>query len=227
MQNRCWFYLKISLVILALGGALLFQRAGAATLCTDLPPSTLRVYDIKASAVEEVWVSAEELDHRGKAEDLVSRHRLMLSVSDIVTWFDIVHRMVLREGGSICDAPSLVRMGFGSSRRLVFFARAAAEDACVRRQMLDHEAAHARALNEAVDRFIDQHESNFQRGMMALKQTPAPSAEIARVRWESGMRLILSEAKQQLLVEVRSANDEIDASSAVANLESACDGRTR
>ena len=154
-----------------------------------------QVYDIKASAPEAVEVPAEELERAGQAEDLVSRHTLMLTSSDFVTWFDVTHRVVPRADGSVCDAPSLVRIGFGSSRRFAFLARAAAADVCVRQEMLEHEAAHSRALDEVVDRFIEQQQRTFEHGMATLKQTPAPSEEIAKERWETGLRAIVAAAK--------------------------------
>jgi hypothetical protein len=218
---------KLSILLLVLGGAVLFQRAAAATLCTNLPSSTLQVLDIKASGVGEASVSAEELDRHIQPEDLVSRHPRMLSFSDFVAWFDIVHRIVVRDDGSVCDAPSLVRMGFGASQRHVLFGPDVAGNPCMRQHMLDHEADHAGAFNDVVDRFIDRNRSLFQNGMKALKQTPAPSTEIARARWETGMRLILAEAKQQLLAELRSAIVQIDAPSAVTDLEKACGGKYR
>lgn len=215
------------LILCALGSALLFHRAAAATPCDGLPPSTLRVYDIKTSAVDAVEVPAEELEPKAQGVALASRHTMMLTVSDIVTWFEIAHRIVPRADGSVCDAPTLVQIGFGSSRRLAFLARTAAADPCVRQEMLDHEAAHTRALDKVVDRFIEQLQSNLQRGMRALKQTPAPSAAIAKTRWEAGMRAIVTEAKQQLITELAAASDEIDAPAALAELENSCGGKVR
>jgi hypothetical protein len=213
---------SLSLVFFALGGALLVHAAVAATPCTGLPPSTLQVFDIKAPAPEEIPVTKTELDHDIQPEDLVSRHKRMLSVTDFVAWFDIEHRMVPRDDGSVCDAPTLVRMGFGASRRLAFFVREAAKDPCMRQRMRDHEVDHTGMFNDIVDRFIDQNRSLFQRGMIALKETPAPDAEVARARWELGMRQILGEAKQQLLDEIRAANARIDASPLDENLEKVC-----
>lgn len=218
---------SLLLILCALGGALLFHPAGAVTLCSDLPPSTLRVYDIKASAVDAVGVPIEELEPKAQTEALASRHTLMLTASDIVTWFQIAHRIVRRTDGSVCDAPTLVQMGFGSSRRLAFLASAAAADPCVRQKMLDHEAAHTRALDEVVDRFIEQQQSNLQRGMQALKQTPAASVAIAKARWEMGVSAIVTEAKRQLVIELAAESDQIDAPAALAELENACGGKVR
>ena len=218
---------KQLLLLFVFGGAFLFHRAEAATLCIGLPPSTLQVLDLKASGVGEASVSAEELGRHNQSEELVSRHTTMLSVSDFVAWFDIMHRMVPRDDGSVCDAPSLVRMAFGSTRRLAFFMREATENPCMRRHMRDHETAHAGAFNDVIDRFIDRNRGLFQRGMVALKQTPAPTGEIARARWETGMRAILTEAKEQLLDEIRVASAQIDASSAMSDLAKDCGGKLR
>jgi hypothetical protein len=224
---RFRLHFKVSFVLLTVGGALLVHSAGAATTCTDLPPSTLQVYVIKASAPEAVTVPAEELDLAGQAEHLASRHTLMLTSSDFVTWFDVAHRVVPRADGLVCDAPTLVRIGFGSSRRFAFLARAAAADLCVRQEMLDHEAAHNRALIDAVGRFIEQQQRTLERGVVTLKQMPAPSDRIAKERWEAGLRAIIAEAKQQLLTDLRSAIAGIDEPSTLAVLEDACGGKIR
>ena len=115
--------------------------------------------------MQEVTVPTDELERSGEGGDLASRHTLMLNVSSIVTLFEIMHRMIPGDDSLVCDAPSRVRMGFGLSRRLIFLASAAAEDACIRKTMLDHEAAHTRALSEAVERFIDRHASDFNPGL--------------------------------------------------------------
>jgi hypothetical protein len=222
MRSQCRIKPSLPPVFFALGGALLVHTAGAATLCTGLPLSTLQVYDIKAPAPEETSVTKTELDRDIRPEDLVSRHPRMLSVTNFVAWFAIEHRMVPRDDGSVCDAPTLVRVGFGASRRLAFFVREVAKDPRMRQCMRDHEADHTDMFNDIVDRFIDQNRGLFQRGMIALKETPAPDAEVARARWELGMRQILGEAKQQLLAEIRAANARIDASPLVEDLEKAC-----
>ena len=151
----------------------------------------------------------------------------MVSASDLVTWFDIMHRIVPREDGSVCDAPSLVRMGFGTWSRRVFLTRAAAADPCVRQTLLDHEAAHNRAVEEAVDQFMDRQKRNFQRGLTALKQTPAPDAETAELRWEQGLRIMVVDARLRLFAAIRVAWTQADEPFALAALENACGGKVR
>jgi hypothetical protein len=218
---------KVPLVLIALCGAFLFHPASAGTLCAGMPQSILEVYDIKAATVQEVTVPTDELERSGEGGDLASRHTLMLSVSSIVTLFEIMHRMIPGDDSLVCDAPSRVRMGFGLSRRRIFLASAAAEDACIRKTMLDHEAAHTRALNEAVERFIDRHASDFKRAVAALKEMPAPSAAIAKARWETGLRAVVTEARRSLLAELRSASDQTDDPAALAMIDNACNGKVR
>jgi hypothetical protein len=218
---------KLLLVMTILGGAVLFHEASAAVTCADMPSSQLQIFDIKASAVHEIEVSKEELTARDRDEDLVSRHTLMLSLNHIVTWFDIMHRMIPREGGLVCDAPSFVRMGFGVDQRVVLLARPAAADACVHQAMLTHEAVHAQALSEAVDRFIDQHTKEIRRGVIALKETPAPVEALAKARWEVGLRTMMMSLRQELFAELRAASSRTDGSAAIATLEDACGGKIR
>jgi hypothetical protein len=228
MRTLCKIRSKLLLVMTVLGGALLFHEASAAVTCADMPSSQLQIFDIKAPVVHEIEVSKEELTARDRDEDdLVSRHTLMLSLNHIATWFDIIHRMIPREGGLVCDAPHSVRMGFGVDQRVVLLARPAAADACVHQAMLAHEAVHAQALNEAVDRFIDQHTEEIRRGVIALKETPAPVEALAKARWEVGLRAMLMSLRPELFAELRAASARTDGSAALATLEDACGGKIR
>lgn len=216
-----------AVMLLATVGALLAHPAHAVTPCTDLPSSVLFVYSARASAVEVMEVRMKDLPSDRQAGDLASQHSMMLSESDFVTAFEITHRAVPQIEGSFCDAPSLVRIGFGSTYRVAFLASEAAADPCVRHEMLEHEDAHTRLLNDVVDRFIERQRSNLQRGMAALKQTPAGSAEIAKARWEAGLRAIVAESKRQLLDAIRSASAKLDEAPALSTLENACGGKIR
>jgi hypothetical protein len=226
MRFRSGHYV-IFMLLLPITGACLTRVAAAAAACADLPPSTLRVYDIKVPVLEELRVPADALDRMPSTEELGSRHTLMLTMNDLVTLFEITHRIVPQADGSFCDAPSLVRIGFGSGRRIAYLARAAADDECVRHTMLAHEDDHTRRFNETVDRFIAMQTGYLERGMGTLKRMPAASAQLAKARWETGMRAIVAEAKRQLLSELRAANAEIDTAPALAALSNACDGKVR
>jgi hypothetical protein len=152
---------------------------------------------------------------------------MMLASTVLVSWFEIRHRPVPQPGGSVCDAPELVRMVFGAAQRQVFLAEPAADDPCVRRKLLEHEEDHERAFDEAVDRFINDRRSEFARGMKALKQMPAPDAKTAADRWDEGLRLIVSEAKRQLMVELRAASAAVDTPAVLTSLRQACNGRIK
>jgi hypothetical protein len=228
MRNLIGIRARLLRVFLILGGVFLARHAGAATLCSGLPPSSLGVLDMRAKTVDEVKVPAAELRHAIRTTGGVfSHHTLMLSASDLAAWFDIEHRIVPREDGLVCDAPVLVRMGFGSSGRHPFLAQSAAADACVRQAMLDHEAAHNRVMESVVRRFVDERQNDFRLGVTALKATPAPSPEVAQARWEKGMQAMLLEARRQLLSELREASTETDTPAALAALEDACGGKIR
>jgi hypothetical protein len=212
-------------LLLAIAGASMTRGATAA--CTDLPPSTLRLYTIKAPSLEEWRVPADALDHMPPADELGSRHTMMLTTSDVITLFEITHRIVPQADGSVCDAPGLVRIGFGAGRRIAYLARAAAADPCVRQKMLAHEEDHARRFNATVDRFIDEQTTDLGHGMEALKHMPAATAALAEARWEAGLRAIVEEAKRRLLGEVRAVNAETDDASTLAALADACGGKIR
>jgi hypothetical protein len=212
-------------MLISLLSLVFIHSAYAKSPCDALPPSTLQIYDIKAPPAEEVTVNA--LNRVYRDGDLVSRHTLMLTMSDLVVAFDIKHRIVPQADGTVCDAPSLVRIGFGSSRRIALFEQMAAADPCVRQEMRYHEAVHARTLNDVVDRFIDSQQGQLQLGMSALKQTPAPNVTVAKARWELGLKEILDKVKEQLLFDIRSANVPIDAPFVLDALENACGGKIR
>jgi hypothetical protein len=103
----------------------------------------------------------------------------------------------------------------------------AAQDACVHEIMLDHEAAHTQAFDAAVDTFIDEKRSDFEAAMKALKQTPSPSSEMAKTRWNKGVRQLVEEAKRQLLADIRAVSATVDDADTLRGLEEACDGRWR
>jgi hypothetical protein len=216
--------LTSSLAFLLANAALWPARAVAAN-CQDLPPSKLLVFGVKVPEVEEEEIPAASLDRKLATGALTFRHTMMLASTVLVGWFEIRHRPVPQPGGSVCDAPELVRMGFGAARRQIFLAEPAADDPCVRRMMLDHEADHARAFDDAVDRFINDRRFEFERGMKALKQTSAPGAKAAAKRWDEGLRLIVSEAQRQLMIELSAANAEVDAPAVLTSLRRACNGR--
>jgi hypothetical protein len=202
-------------------------NAVASGLCTGLPASKLEVFDVKAPGVEVQKVPPEQLDQKVQPEIIGARHTTVLSASNVVAFFEITHRMVPRDDGSVCDAPKLVRIGFGSSRRTAFLTEAAADDKCVREEMLNHEAAHTRAFDSIVDQFIDERQPSFERAMIALKQTPAPNAEIASARWNEGLQLIVTQAKQQLMIDLLAASAQVDDSPVLAALDAACGGKVR
>jgi hypothetical protein len=219
----CPGHTAILMLWLMLIGGCFAPRALAAT-CIGLPPSTLRIYDIKTPQPEEWRVPAETLDRLAPDDALQSRHALMLTTSDVVTLFEIRHRMVPQADGAVCDAPSLVRIGVGTGRRVAYLARAAAADSCVRAAMLAHAEDHYRSFNATVDHFIGQQKDSLERGMIALKQMPGANAALAKARWEAGLRTLLSEVRQRLLDELRAANAAIDAA---ATLAEACGGKMR
>jgi hypothetical protein len=221
-----WNRLSFPLLILAVGAALPLQEARAAAPCAGLPPSKLQIFDITAPDVQVIMLPAEEIE-RYPQGDLASRHTFMLSQVRVVTWFEITHRIIPREDGLVCDAPAMVRVGFGFDRRTVLLARPAAKDVCVRQAMLDHEAAHIRALGKVVDDFIDRRTADITRDVTALKATPAPDAAIAKTRWETGLRALVAEARRKLLEDLRAAITKDDQPAALAALENACGGSLR
>ncbi len=213
------------LLMLALG-ALLLHKAHAAAPCADMPPSKLLIFDIKPPDPEIIVLPTEALDRQPQG-DLASRHALMLSNARIVTWFEIAHRVIPRDDGSVCDAPLTVRVGFGLDRRAVLLARPAAENACLRCTMLDHERAHIQALNEMVDDLIARWTADITRGVTALKETPAPAGDTAKLQWQAGLRAIVMEVRQEMFERLRSALAETDHPSMIAALEDACGGEAR
>jgi hypothetical protein len=186
-----------------------------------------RIYSIEASKLEELQVPMAAIDRAAPIGGVGSRHTMMMTANDVVTVVEIAHRILRQADGSFCDAPIFVRIGFGSSRRVAYLARTAAADPCVHREMLAHEYAHARSFSETVDRFIIERREDFQRGMVALKQMPAATAEIAKARWKAGLGAIVSEAKRQLLTEIQAANAEVDSVHALTALIDACGGKIR
>lgn len=214
-------------LLLAMVAMMMARTADAATSCVNLPPSTLRLYDIKVPVLEEKRVPAAALDRVALNDALGSRHTMMLTTEDVVSIFRITHRIIPQPDGSVCDAPSEVNIGLGSGRRTVYLARDVADDPCVHRQMIAHADAHAQSFNAAVDRFIDDHRDILARGMTTLKESPAKTPGVARERWEAGIRAIVGEMRRQLLEELRRARATTDDAPSLAALADACGGKIR
>lgn len=203
----------------------LFMPTKATAACVNLPASTLQVYYLKTVDRQNTFVTPNELKQKFPPEFLAVRHSVMLAVSNTVGSYDVNHRMISAGDGSVCDAPDIVRIGFGSTQRLVFLARPGADDECVRQYLLDHEEAHANASHNAVLRFIDEKRTTFQQGVIALKQTPAPNEEIARNHWRTGLEIIVMEARRQLIAEVFAASVRLDDQATLAAMARACGGK--
>jgi len=203
--------------------------AEAAEICTNLPPSQLQIYQVRAQNVEERLVPTDRLKERDRdiEDEFVSRHAMMLSGAEMGIWYSIQHRVLPRGDKLFCDAPVVVQVIVGSNRRIALLARGAAEDKCLRQHMLDHELAHTRAFEAAIGEFIVNQRSFLQQGLVALKQTPGSSPEAAIGQWTEGVRLLVSEARGRLIDDLKGANREVDSSAAMTALENACDGRMR
>lgn len=199
-------------------------NTAAANNCQNLPPTTLEIYTIKAPTVEERKISAEQLG-KSPAEDLMFRHSMMVTGSDLVAISHVRHRVVSEDNGPRCYAPERVRLGFGSSRRLAFLEHSAADDHCVRREMLNHEMVHNKVFDNTVELFIDDQRDSFQQQLKALKQTPVPGSEAAMTVWNETMQAIVLQAKEQLLTDLRIASIKVDTPASLSALEAACGGK--
>ena len=217
----------------ALAAAIFWFVSGGATsahatlLCENLPPSRLLVYDIKAPEPKETIVPLAELAREPPPAAIAFQHNSMTTVTDLVSYYEIAHRIFSQPNGAVCDSPETVRIGLGASRRYIWMSKGVARDTCVHRALLDHEADHARAFDAAVEGFIDRKRLDFEAAMKALKQTPSPTPEISKTRWNRGVRIFVAEAKQQLLADLRKANAKVDEPEVLAPLETACGGRLR
>ncbi|HTI84555.1 MAG TPA: hypothetical protein VL614_29230 [Acetobacteraceae bacterium] len=214
-------------VLLVMVSVLHAPAVAAEMACVNLPGSTLRLHDVKAPVLDERVASVEILDQVATHGGLHSRHTMMLTTIDLVTLVRIAHRIVPQPDGSFCDAPSEVSIGLGASRRAAYFAPDAASDECVHRQMVAHEEAHTRSFNATVDHFLDEQRDALARGMIALKQMPAANVELAKERWDVGVRATVDKAKRQLLAELQQANAATDHTASLAALADACGGKIR
>lgn len=198
----------------------------AASLCSDLPPSTLQVHYIKPNELNEVVVPVQELRREYAPDVLAVRHGGMVTVSNVIGSYDVRHRFIELSGRIVCGSPEIVKIAFGSNQRMLYVARSAATNQCLRQKMLDHEERHTQALNETVQQFIDEKRTTFQRGMIALKQTPAPDPEIAKDRWRAGLQIIVSAAREELIADIRTAILRVDDTASLAALTNGCEGAT-
>jgi hypothetical protein len=104
-QRTSHRWIGVIYMIIFLVGSLPSSCAAVAGPCGNLPVSTLEIYDIKTPKLEAITVSTSELGDRAPSDA-----------------FEIEHRFVPVAGGLICDAPKLVRIGFGFSKRIAYIA---------------------------------------------------------------------------------------------------------
>lgn len=206
----------------------LYQPAFANTPeCTNLPPSKLQIYNIDTPDVEERLVPAARLTTVPEQHDLVARHTMALFSRNVVAWVKIRHREVPQPSGMVCNAPETVEIGFGSTARTLIMADVAAGNACIRRELTEHERDHSVAFNATLDRFLNDNGSSLRAGMMALKKMPADTVDHATAMWDSGLRLILDKVKAPLLSDLRETNSAVDTPANLEALKSACGGALR
>ncbi len=198
---------------------------GAPAECVDLPSSTFEAHHIWAAERTERHDFGRALNENFPDDFVAIRHPAMLVVSNVVGSFDVRHRMVSSGSGMVCNAPVFVKIALGSTQRIVVLSRSAAKDECVRGQLLDHEEAHALAINRAVNDFIDAQKPMFQRGLQILKQTASPTENIARDRWYAGLQMIVTAARLELIERIREAAVTVDEPLNLARLSAACDGK--
>jgi len=212
-------------VLLAVGSLSAARVAVATDTCTNLPLSQFQVYQITAQDLNVQNVTADQLGQYRADHELVSRHTMMLSGAEFGIWHAIEHRTFPLGDHLFCDAPVLVRVIMGSRRRFALLDHDVARDECLRQSMVEHEAAHTRAFEKAISRFIVAQTSFLQQGLAALKQTPGSSPEAVIQQWDNGLKLLVGEAMGQLMMDLLVANRETDSPDALAALENACGGK--
>ncbi len=119
--------------------ALAFPAAAAAHGCTDLPVSTLRFNRIVAGDVVEHVATAEQIVRLSSTQDHPAPHPLMAMAYALDSQIRTVHRIV-RQAQGYCDAPEMVTIAFGITRRDVFMTPQAAQAPCSRGAALPRRA---------------------------------------------------------------------------------------
>ena len=222
---RCAFLLVASTLVLLGRGTVV--PAAAAEPCQNLPASEFQVLVGKADSVDVARVMTGDITRASGLGDVISQHTMMLTGSNVVAWFDIAHRIIPERDGSVCDAPTLIRMAFGVKQRFALLGMPAADNDCARKAMLEHEAAHNGAVNDAIETFVADHTPDFSRMVIALKYTPSQNRATAELRWEEGLKMVLNSAKKDLLFELADTLTLVDSTSKIAALEGACGGLLR
>ena len=90
-RNRHRHPLGLPFFLFALAVSFHLHPARASTPCVGLPGSLLQIYNAKALVLEEAPLDG--LDRVRPDGDLMSRHTLMLTMSDLITGFNVTHRM--------------------------------------------------------------------------------------------------------------------------------------
>ena len=188
--------------------------ARADDVCVNLPTSSLGMFAIKMDKVEEQIVSEQQFriiaqsakdGVRGDVDQLPSRDALILGTSSFITSFYIVHRLIRRDDGTICDSPIEVQLFFGPAQWTLVMPRGLTANQCTRRLVLQLEADQEKAVQNVVAHFITDQASNYYMLMRMLKTIPAPNAELAIQRWNTALTLVVGDARRRLAEDIRSA----------------------
>lgn len=216
-------------LVLLLGACLClaaWSAADAASECTGLPTSDLKLRPLSADAVEQEIAPPEQIARLSVGEPGHAPHPLLAVRYTFDSNVGLVHRLVPAKGGDFCAAPESVTFGFGITRRRAIFAPAAAAEPCVKSALLAHEAEHYRVVSEAIRAFLHRQEATLARYLGELKARPAAGETAAKKALETGLlgasaRLIEKFNKN----EVARIREEIDSPVRLAALSASCNGR--
>lgn len=199
----------------------------AVSACTNLPPSSLEVYDIRPGSLEQVVVDGADARSRQINPKTVMRHvQSAVTVGgDFALAMNVEHLVIPSASGGYCDSPSKVRVGIGYATRRATMTRVAAEDPYVRDALLEHGERHARAEDDLLSRFLVDERGWFGRKLGELKQTPAATAEAARKQFAAGSLAVTHAARQHFLEAMSAVDAALDTPNELAFLNSACGGK--
>lgn len=154
----------------------------------------------------------------------------MLIAAKIGTEVAIVPRILeIHDGTELayCNAPTLVRVGFGVLGRKVFLMDEAAAVPCVRNALLNHAAEHSRALDAEIEAFIQRWQQALDAWLRELTQTPAPDRAPALKAFQSGLAAFLFNMVTQFKAEVEHVRKGVDTPSRLEKLRNSCGGLVR
>lgn len=221
----------ISLMLGSLLALAIPTSATAAQLCTNLPPSNLRMYGTELKGIDAVPVTSIGLNQLAESHKITAEmrnaHPLMLLIPKIDLHFSTDERSIEVAPNTFCASPQHVEIMFGMTAYVAYIDQRAYDDECMRSRLLQHAELHVDADKEEMSAFLREMSEPLHERLTQLKMSPAPDPKAAIEQFRSGLGEFLLAATGEFGHDRLRSQAAIDTPSVISELRAACDGHVQ